>query len=124
MPSIPIKKRTYSDKLQDVRWQKIKTTIQIRDQFTCQKCGTKEGGPFDVHHRHYISGREPWDYPEQLMVLLCRNCHAEEEQTAEIVKELTPALHYWGYFNTDIRDEVNRLINLKMASIKTKDGNI
>ncbi len=107
---LPIKKHIYAGKLNDVRWQKVKNAIQIRDQFTCQKCGKKEGKALEVHHRHYMIGRDPWDYPEQLLVLLCRECHQEEEDIKDILTEMIPSLHYWGYFNTDIRDIVNKLI--------------
>lgn len=111
-------KLLYSEKLKDVRWQKVKNAIQIRDEFTCQKCGEKNK-QVQVHHRHYISGRDPWDYPEYLLVLLCSDCHKEEENCAEVLKELVPTLHCYGYFNTDIRKAVNDLIENK-----TKNGNI
>ena len=116
-----IKQHIYSQKLQDVNWQKKKNEIQIRDQFTCQKCGDKEN-MVDVHHRHYLKDRDPWDYPNQLLVLLCRKCHQEEEDCKEVVNEMLPSLHYWGYFNTDIRDIINNLIQSKIPEMK--NGNL
>lgn len=121
-----IAQRFYSDRLKDIRWQKVKSSIQIRDQFTCQKCKGNQhtlepGTLLEVHHRHYLPLRAPWDYPEQLLVLLCSGCHKEEEDCAEIIKELIPALHFHGYFNTEIRDEVNKLIEVRLN--KNKDGN-
>ncbi len=111
----------YSEKLKDPRWQKMKSMIQIRDQFTCQKCGDK-GTTLHVHHRHYLGGRDPWDYPEQLLVLICAKCHEEEERSADILKEMIPALHYWGYFNTDIQKVVNELIQSKIPVITNGEG--
>ena len=116
MPTIS--KLSYIEKLKDVRWQKVKASIQIRDQFCCQKCGSKDT-TVHVHHRHYISGRDPWEYPESLLVLLCKNCHKEEEDCAEILKDLVPTLHYYGLFNTEIRTIVNEIIERRM-----KNGNI
>lgn len=102
-------RKRYAEKLLDQRWQQRKTSIQIRDQFTCQKCGAKNE-TVHVHHRHYILGREIWDYPDELLVLVCKKCHGEEEQCAEIVTEMAKALHTFGYWNTEIRDFVNKLI--------------
>lgn len=118
-----INKEIYRSRLKDIRWQEVKNTIQIRDQFTCQKCkGNKhtlpEGTLLEVHHRHYLPLRAPWDYPEQLLVLLCSECHKEEETTADILKEMAPALHFHGYFNTEIRDFVNKLIEDKIQQSK------
>lgn len=52
----------YSEKLKDPRWQKKRLEIMARDFFTCQMCQCKDN-TLHVHHRHYIGGREPWDYP-------------------------------------------------------------
>lgn len=113
-------KKRYSEKLLDPRWQKVKSTIQIRDHFACKKCGCKDS-TLHVHHRHYLPLREPWDYPEALLVLLCAKCHKEEEQAADVIKEMAPALHHWGYFNTEIRDFVNKLIESKISDAKQND---
>lgn len=102
--------KRYQEKLLDGRWQQRKTSIQIRDQFTCQKCKVKDNSTVHVHHRHYITGRDPWDYPDDLLVLLCERCHKEEEACAEVCVKLAESLHYYGYFNTDIRDIINKLI--------------
>lgn len=104
---------SYSEKLKDPRWQRKKSEIQIRDQFTCQKCGCKTK-TLNVHHRHYLVAREPWDYPGELLILLCDLCHKQEEEAKDILTEMIPALHFWGYFNTDIRDIVNKLIESKI----------
>lgn len=104
----------YAEKLLDARWQQRKTAIQIRDEFTCQKCKVK-GLVVHVHHRHYIMGRDPWDYPDDLLILLCAKCHKEEEDCADIITEMAKVLHSYGYFNTEIRDEINRLIESKIS---------
>jgi len=31
-----------------------------------------------VHHRHYVKGRLPWEYPYDECDVLCRGCHAKE----------------------------------------------
>jgi 5-methylcytosine-specific restriction endonuclease McrA len=69
---------TYSDMLKDPIWQRRRTDILNRDNFTCQKCGNDKD-TLHVHHRHYINGRKPWDYPDTLLVTLYYKCHKEEE---------------------------------------------
>ena len=52
--------KTYSELLRDPRWQKRKTEIMQRDNFTCQKCGCKTK-TLNVHHLHYLPNRNPWN---------------------------------------------------------------
>lgn len=108
-------KETYSNKLLDPRWQKKRLEIMGRDCFTCQKCGAT-GNTLHVHHRHYLIGRDPWDYSGELLITLCQKCHKEEEDTADIGPNLVNTMHFWGFFNTEIRDELNKLINQKIQS--------
>lgn len=56
----------YQEKLLDQRWQQRKTSIQIRDQFTCQKCKVKDQ-TVHVHHRHYLAGRDQRKQPQKLL---------------------------------------------------------
>ena len=107
--ALTVTKKIYADKLLDPQWQRRKSAIQIRDEFTCQKCGDKDK-TLHVHHRHYVPGREPWDYPDNLLVTLCFKCHKEEELYADIAIQLVPVLHHYGYFNSEIKDILNKLI--------------
>lgn len=70
---------TYSEKLQSPEWQKKKTEIQIRDKFTCQCCGDTKT-QLQVHHKAYIKGLDPWDYPDDNFILLCKHCHHFESK--------------------------------------------
>lgn len=108
--------RTYREKLLDPKWQQRKSAIQIRDKFTCQKCGNKNE-TLSVHHRHYIKGRQPWDYPDNLLVLLCATCHKEEEDYADIGENILPVLHQYGFFNSDIKNILNKLIDEKLKTL-------
>lgn len=109
MATLPISKILYREKLLDPLWQQRKSAIQIRDQFTCQKCGAKDK-TLHVHHRHYVTGRNPWDYPDNLLITLCAPCHADEELYADIGQNMLEVLHNYGYFNTEVRDILNKLI--------------
>jgi hypothetical protein len=88
-------KSNYIEKLKDPRWQRKRLEILQRDNFTCQKCFDNEN-TLNVHHRRYLINRDIWDYPDNLLVTLCEECHREELENRacadsdliEILKEL------------------------------------
>jgi hypothetical protein len=64
----------YSEKLKDPRWQKMRLKILERDDFACQICGDSEE-TLHVHHKRYVWGNDPWDYPDEVFATLCEECH-------------------------------------------------
>lgn len=63
----------YRKLLQDERWNHRRLEIMRRDGFCCRRCGKK--GILNVHHRWYIYGRKPWQYPDRSLITLCEDCH-------------------------------------------------
>lgn len=63
----------YRKMLTDSRWSQRRLEIMRRDGFRCRRCGGK--GKLNVHHRWYIYGRHPWQYPDRCLVTLCEKCH-------------------------------------------------
>ena len=57
-------------------WQRRRTEILTRDDWTCQDCGSKEE-QLHVHHRFYEKGRKVWEYEDDELVTLCKYCHRE-----------------------------------------------
>jgi hypothetical protein len=80
---------SYSEKLRDPRWQKKRLEIMDRDHFACVECAD-EAKTKTVHHRKYITGRNPWEYPAFLLQTLCCDCHddkhLEQRHLSEAVK--------------------------------------
>jgi len=72
--------KSYSEKLLDPRWQKMRLLILQRDGFRCRSCES-DTKTLHVHHCFYAPNREPWEYPESSLVTLCYECH-EQEGTA------------------------------------------
>jgi hypothetical protein len=72
---------SYSKKLQDPRWQQVRQRVLARDRNRCVN-DPKHRMPLEVHHLRYTDGCEPWEYPLDNFVTLCRDCHvaAHEEQ--------------------------------------------
>lgn len=67
----------YREKLNSPKWQFVRRLIFARDDYTCQSCGAKREWKYtlEVHHKRYIAGREPWEYPSNYLVTLCSKCH-------------------------------------------------
>ncbi len=78
-------KLNYWQKLQDPRWQQKRLQVMSNQGWRCQKCGATEhsGIPFTVHHRYYVSKREPWNYPSGCYVLLCDPCHENDHSSPD-----------------------------------------
>lgn len=69
--------KSYSERLRDPRWQKLRLKILERDNWMCLHCRSKEK-TLNVHHCYYGNGKDPWDYPVESLVTLCEECHEEE----------------------------------------------
>lgn len=63
----------YRRQLRDRRWYQRRMEIMRRDDFRCRRCGAT--GRLNVHHRWYVYGRQPWQYPDRCLVTLCEKCH-------------------------------------------------
>jgi len=97
-------KKSYYELLRDPRWQRKRLEIMGRDNFTCTCCEEKDK-QLHVHHFHYIRGREPWDYPDNLLITLCEECHKEyEKRSMNIGDTLVEQLACAGLTGDDIMD--------------------
>jgi hypothetical protein len=72
-------KAVYSEKLKDPRWQKKRLEIFKRDGWACRYCFDSES-MLAIHHTFYKANCDPWDYPDESLVTLCRSCHEAETQ--------------------------------------------
>jgi len=67
---------TYAEKLKDPRWQRKRLEVMERDNFRCRHCyDDKE--TLHVHHTYYLKGKDPWDYPDDAYLTLCKECHED-----------------------------------------------
>lgn len=80
-----MKKPTYSELLQDPRWQKKRLEIMQRDDFTCLDCGATDK-QLHVHHCRYEKGLKPWDYRDDELRTECWECHKERQDIEHDVK--------------------------------------
>jgi 5-methylcytosine-specific restriction endonuclease McrA len=68
-------KKTYLEKLKDPRWQKMRLKVLERDEFRCQLCWNDKL-TLHVHHKYYVNGKQPFDYPLKALLTLCEKCHS------------------------------------------------
>lgn len=103
---------TYSEKLKDPRWQKKRLEVFQRDGFRCQLCDDDKT-TLAVHHKKYASGKNPWDYDNNLLITLCENCHDKihPEKRKAVVDTSSPSLY------VDLTKELIREKEIKEKSI-------
>jgi hypothetical protein len=66
----------YSELLSSPHWQRKRLEIMQLDDWKCRACHNGER-MLNVHHMSYERGRLPWEYPDNQLVTLCEDCHAE-----------------------------------------------
>lgn len=49
-----------------------------------------------VHHRRYISGREPWEYELSDMMVLCQRCHKIVHDTEDRWRAFIRSMPPWA----------------------------
>ncbi len=61
-------------------WQKFRDEVIELDGGVCRRCGRGplQGAILQVHHKTYLPGKMPWEYPYGYCETLCRGCHASE----------------------------------------------
>lgn len=60
-------------------WSRFRAEVIRLDGDRCVRCSRGHGDVvLQVHHKRYIAGRRPWEYPHSECETLCKGCHAEE----------------------------------------------
>jgi hypothetical protein len=78
----------YAARLRTPEWKGRRDCIVSRDGGKCKLCGRSgDDGAWDkldVHHRYYIIGRQPWEYPDEALWTLCRDCHTKLHKASQV----------------------------------------
>ena len=104
----------YSEKLKDPRWQKKRLEILERDKWTCQNCFDSES-TLVVHHRKYIKETEPWDYPDELLLTLCEDCHEFERDNRQEYEKLLLDTLKLNFLADDLRELASGFYSLTLV---------
>ena len=99
----------YSDKLKDKRWHKKAYDIKERDNNTCQVCGSKDN--LHAHHILYQFDLDPWDYVDEALITLCKDCHKHEHKCKDKINNLMFNAGYSGMLHSDILKKLKPIFN-------------
>ncbi len=79
--------KKYAEALQSPKWQKVRLRIFERDEYTCQCCDATDK-TLTIHHTYYEYGLEPWEYPDDSLHTLCKECHKKYQELYRLQKRL------------------------------------
>lgn len=84
-------------------WQDRSHQIKTRDNLTCQafNCSTPKS-ILQVHHLDYFIHHNPWDYPDDMLITLCKDCHQKEIARYKFEEGLFTALKMKGFLTCDL----------------------
>ena len=66
---------SYTQLLKTKKWKEKRKEIFKLKGKVCSKCGATK--KLQVHHLYYQDGKKPWEYPNEALVVLCKDCHKE-----------------------------------------------
>ncbi|MCF2875073.1 MULTISPECIES: HNH endonuclease [unclassified Tenacibaculum] len=79
---------SYGGLLLTSEWREKREEILKRDGNKCRVCNSEE--ELQVHHRQYHYSlvlrkfRKPWEYPNRLLISLCKKCHQKGHNKFEV----------------------------------------
>jgi len=72
-----LKSRHNMSLYKNTEWKKFREEVIELDGYKCKDCGRSSSEVvLQVHHKKYVNGRLPWQYPLKDCETLCKGCHA------------------------------------------------
>lgn len=107
----------FFDQYDSDQWEKRRNEILDIDGHKCKRCGISEN--LQVHHKHYVNGRNAWEYDDHELVTLCISCHQEvHHYKSEINKCLFSLMDTWCHQRaTPVSDYYDALQILQHLSL-------
>lgn len=88
----------YFDLLKNPLWQKKRLENLKLANWECINCGNKDD-QLQVHHKQYIKGRNPWEYENEQLEVLCNKCHGEMHEMLDAIKTIISYSDIYEIFN-------------------------
>lgn len=86
--------KEYEEKRRSPKWQKKRLELFQKANWKCSICSDEEN-ELHVHHLHYKNGREPWEYEDKELLVVCSKCHKEKiHKKKELFKPLPTLSRY------------------------------
>lgn len=93
----------YEKLLNRKEWQDRAHQIKTRDNLKCQAFDcTTPSDILQVHHLDYLGHKDPWNYPDDMLITLCKTCHSKEIRRYLLEGRLFVALKQKGFLAGDI----------------------
>lgn len=86
---------SYAEKYRRPEWQKKRLQMLERANWKCESC-SDEKVQLHVHHKQYIPSRNPWEYKDDQLVVLCENCHLAIHHARDDLLEIIASLDLDG----------------------------
>ena len=77
--------RAFARQYEDPRWQ-YRSKALIQKRRSCEWCNRADR--LSVHHGFYEPGVKIWEYPDDVLWVLCKNCHATMDEFRRTVQRL------------------------------------
>lgn len=91
----------YKEQIKSPKWQRRRLEILQRDDFTCQICGCKDK-MLHVHHTAYERNKMIWEYPDEMLITMCNECHSLEHNMDNLITKLLHMIKTRGVTNHEI----------------------
>lgn len=75
----------YANLLRSPLWQQKRLQILNARGFQCEECQNKEQ-ELHINHRHYEKGKKPWEYADEVYLVLCSDCHTERHTVEQDIR--------------------------------------
>jgi 5-methylcytosine-specific restriction endonuclease McrA len=113
-------KKSYSEKLLDPRWQQMRLRVFERDKWKCVICGDAKKTLHAHHPVYHPMSDGPWDYEDEQIITLCKDCHDNEHDALDIAKAnlLLAVLKLGVKTSSDMEVFVDYLSILDMESLE------
>jgi 5-methylcytosine-specific restriction endonuclease McrA len=112
----------YLDLLINNKWKRKRQKILKRDNYVCTVCGTKKG--LQVHHTFYYKNAvNPWQYPNESLLTICKDCHKTWHEYNEIEYKDNPIIgkkNKKKIINPE-RIKKKKVERISLAQIQTKE---
>ena len=101
---------TYAEKLNSPKWQRKRLEIMQRDGFKCRIC-KDDKSTLNVHHLYYIKDKELYDYDNETLVTLCKDCHSYAHNE---LSKISSIIAFSVIKNKQTYFDVCKLLNVKI----------
>ena len=85
--SVLVPRPTYAEQLRHPLWQKKRLLVLEAADWKCRACSAADK-TLHVHHKHYVKGRQVWEYELAELEALCEDCHEDAHKAKARIDQI------------------------------------